>query len=48
MANITNNGDRSILVIVRVKVSDSGEYVCEAKNAAGTSSSSVDVEVRGM
>ena len=48
MANITNNGDRSILIIVRVKVSDSGKYVCEAKNAAGTTSLSVDVEVRGM
>ncbi|XP_068759688.1 hemicentin-1-like [Montipora capricornis] len=46
MAKITNNGDRSILIIVRVKVSDSGEYVCEAKNAAGTTSLSVDVKVR--
>ena len=48
MANISKNGDRSILIIERVKVSDSGEYVCEAKNAAGTTSLSVDVEVRGM
>ena len=47
-ANITNNGDRSILIIESVKVSDSGEYICKAKNAAGTASSSVDVEVRGM
>ena len=48
MANITKNGNRSILVIESVKVSDSGEYICKAKNAAGTASSSVDVEVRGM
>ncbi|XP_068713187.1 fibroblast growth factor receptor 4-like [Montipora foliosa] len=48
MANITKNGDRSILIIERVKVSDSGEYVCEAKNAGGTTSLSVDVEVRAL
>ncbi|XP_068690815.1 contactin-1-like [Montipora foliosa] len=45
-ANITKNGDRSILIIESVKVSDSGEYICKAKNAAGTASSSVYVEVR--
>ncbi|XP_068747392.1 hemicentin-1-like [Montipora capricornis] len=48
MANITKNGDRSILIIASVKVSDSGEYICEAYNAAGTASSSVYVEVRAL
>ena len=47
MANITKNRYRSILIIERVKVSDSGEYMCEANNAAGFTSSSVNVEVRG-
>ena len=47
-ATITKNGDRSILIIESVKVSDSGKYICEAKNAAGTAASSVEVEVRGM
>ncbi|XP_068759681.1 fibroblast growth factor receptor 1-like [Montipora capricornis] len=45
-ATITKNGDTSILIIEYVNVSDSGEYICEAKNAAGTAYSSVDVEVR--
>ncbi|XP_068757938.1 fibroblast growth factor receptor 1-A-like [Montipora capricornis] len=47
-ANITKNGDRSILIIESVKVSDSGKYICEAKNAAGTAASSVEVEVRAL
>ncbi|XP_068690792.1 hemicentin-1-like [Montipora foliosa] len=47
-ATITKNGDRSILIIEYVNVSDSGEYICEAKNAAGTAYSSVDVEVRAL
>ena len=46
-AKITKNEDRSIFIIERVKVSDSGEYVCEANNAAGDASSSVNVTVRG-
>ncbi|XP_068757949.1 fibroblast growth factor receptor 1-like [Montipora capricornis] len=48
MAYITKNGNRSLLIIESVKVSDSGEYICKAKNAAGTASSSVDVEVRAL
>ncbi|XP_068690784.1 neural cell adhesion molecule L1-like [Montipora foliosa] len=48
MANITKNGDRSILIIERVKVSDTGKYICEANNTAGSASSSVDVEVRAL
>ena len=46
-AKITKNEDRSIFIIERVKVSDGGEYVCEANNAAGDASSSVNVTVRG-
>ena len=46
-ANITENGDSSILVIEKVKVSDSGKYSCEALNKAGSASSSVDIEIRG-
>ncbi|XP_068713192.1 immunoglobulin superfamily member 10-like [Montipora foliosa] len=46
-AKITKNGDRSIFIIERVKVSDGGEYVCEANNAAGDASLSVNVTVRG-
>ena len=48
MANITKNGDRSILIIESVKVSDSGEYKCEDNSTAGYASSSVDVEVKGI
>ena len=46
-ANITENGDISILVIEKVEVSDSGEYSCQALNKAGAASSSVDIEIRG-
>ena len=46
-ANITENGDSSILVIEKVEVSDSGKYTCEALNKAGSASSSVDIEIRG-
>ena len=46
-ANITENGDSSILVIEKVEVSDSGEYSCQALNKAGSASSSVDIEIRG-
>ena len=46
-AKITKNEERSILIIERVKVSDGGEYVCEANNEAGDASSSVNVTVRG-
>ncbi|XP_068691056.1 vascular endothelial growth factor receptor 1-like [Montipora foliosa] len=47
-ANITENGDSSILVIEKVEVSDSGEYSCQALNKAGSASSSVNVEIRGL
>ncbi|XP_068691047.1 inactive tyrosine-protein kinase 7-like [Montipora foliosa] len=47
-ANITENGDSSILVIEKVEVSDSGEYSCQALNKAGSASSSVDIEIRGL
>ena len=46
-ANITENGDSSILVIEKVDVSDSGEYSCHALNKAGSASFSVDIEIRG-
>ncbi|XP_068691081.1 hemicentin-1-like [Montipora foliosa] len=47
-ANITENDDSSILVIEKVEVSDSGEYSCQALNKAGSASSSVDIEIRGL
>ena len=46
-ASITENGDSSILVIEKVEVSDSGEYLCQALNKEGSASSSVDIEIRG-
>ena len=46
-ANITENGDSSILIIEKVEVSDSGEYSCQALNKAVSASSSVDIEIRG-
>ena len=46
-ANITKNGDSSILVIEKVEVSDSGEYSCEARNKAGSVSSSVNIQIKG-
>ncbi|XP_068691329.1 vascular endothelial growth factor receptor 1-like isoform X2 [Montipora foliosa] len=46
-ANITENGDSSILVIEKVEVSDGGEYSCQALNKAGSASSSVDIKIRG-
>ncbi|XP_068712548.1 protein sax-3-like [Montipora foliosa] len=48
MAYIAKSGKRNLLIIDSVKVSDSGEYICNAKNAAGTASSSVDVKVRAL
>ena len=46
-ANITENGDSSILLIEKVEVSDSGEYSCKALNKAGSASSSVYIKIRG-
>ena len=46
-ANITENGDSSILLIEKVEVSDSGEYSCKVLNKAGSASSSVDIKIRG-
>ncbi|XP_068705132.1 vascular endothelial growth factor receptor 1-like [Montipora foliosa] len=47
-ANITKDGNRSILVIERAEVFDSGKYSCEALNKAGSASSSVDIKIRGL
>ncbi|XP_068757595.1 neural cell adhesion molecule 1-like [Montipora capricornis] len=47
-ANITENGDSSILLIEKVEVSDSGEYSCKVLNKAGSASSSVDIKIRGQ
>ncbi|XP_068703720.1 uncharacterized protein [Montipora foliosa] len=46
-ANITENGDSSILLIEKVQVSDSGKYSCKVLNKAGSASSSVDIKIRG-
>ena len=46
-ANITENGDSSILLIEKVEVSDSGEYSCKVLNKAGSASTSVDIKIRG-
>ena len=46
-ANITENGDSSILLIEKVEVSDSGKYSCKVLNMAGSASSSVDIKIRG-
>ncbi|XP_068703723.1 vascular endothelial growth factor receptor 1-like [Montipora foliosa] len=47
-ANITENGDSSILLIEKVEVSDSGEYSCKVLSKAGSASSSVDIKIRGQ
>ncbi|XP_068713480.1 peroxidasin homolog [Montipora foliosa] len=47
-ANITDNGDTSILVIEPVEVFDSGEYSCEALNKAGSADSSVHTKIRAL
>ncbi|KAK2571226.1 Tyrosine kinase receptor Cad96Ca [Acropora cervicornis] len=44
-ANIYPIGNNSTLVIENVLTSDSGRYACEARNDAGSASSSVDVRV---
>ena len=46
-ANIYPIGSNSTLVIENVLTSDSGRYSCEARNDAGSASSSVDVRVTG-
>ena len=46
-ANIYPIGNNSTLVIENVLTSDSGRYACEARNDAGSASSSVDVRVTG-
>ena len=40
-------GDSSTLVIINVGSDDSGDYSCEARNAAGSSSSTVKIRVAG-
>ena len=47
-ANISQIGDKSILVIKNIKTSDSGDYSCEAHNQAGfMSSTTVEINVKG-
>ena len=40
-------GDSSTLVISNVGSDDSGDYSCEARNLAGSSSSTVNISVAG-
>ena len=40
-------GDSSTLVISNVGSDDSGDYSCEARNPAGSSSSTVKISVEG-
>ena len=40
-------GDSSTLVISNVGSDDSGDYSCEARNAEGSSSSTVEIRVAG-
>ena len=46
-AKSSKDGNRSILVIERAEVFDSGKYSCEALNKAGSASSSVDIKIMG-
>ena len=44
-ARISQNGDKSTLVIQKVVIDDSGDYSCEAHNQAGFMSSTVEIKV---
>ena len=44
---VSRVGDSSTLVISKVGSDDSGDYSCEARNAAGYSSSTVKIRVTG-
>ena len=44
---VSSIGDSSTLVISNVGSDDSGDYSCEARNPAGSSSSTVKISVAG-
>ena len=44
---VSSVGDSSTLVISNVGSDDSGDYSCEARNPAGSSSSTVKIRVAG-